>query len=280
MVVENGLVSVIMPTKNSGEFLRSSLISLRNQSYPNIEIIVIDGDSQDETLDLASEFECKVFQFDPHLPSGRFDAPYRRNYGSKQATGSYIYYLDADMELMRDVIKEAVDLCEFLYDAVIIPEDSFGSGVWAKAKNLERRCYWGDNLVEAPRFFRKNIWNDLGGLDQDLGGGGDDWDLREKALEKGYQIGRTKSMVIHHEGKLKLGKLCKKRFMYGRDSLKYIRKRPRSGIKSYWPIRGCYFRSWRLFMERPLDSLFFIFMRVMEYAAGGAGVIFSFLRKD
>ena len=89
------------------------------------------------------------------------------------------------------------------YDAVIIPEDSFGEGIWARAKNLERRCYWGDDTVEAPRFVKKKVWSDLGGLDEILGGGGDDWDLYQKLLDQGYKVGRIESITFHNEGKLR-----------------------------------------------------------------------------
>ena len=220
-----GLVSLIIPTKNSSEFLENCLRSVRNQSFNNIEIIIIDNGSKDNTIDISSKYKAKTYEYMPKVKLGTFDAPYKRNYGVKKANGKFVYYVDADMELGINVIKEAVLLCEKKYDAVIIPEDSYGVGIWANAKNLERRCYWGDNTVETPRFFKNNVWKKLGGLDEELGGGGDDWDLFQKTLQKGYKVGRIQSLVMHNEGNLKLTKLLKKRFMYGRDSVKYIVKR-------------------------------------------------------
>ena len=145
--------------------------------------------------------------------------------------------------------------------------------MWSQAKNLERQCYWGDDTIEALRFVKASIWKAVGGLDTSLGGGGDDWDLAEKLRENGYIITRTKSKVLHNEGSLTLKKLFRKRFMYGRDSIKYISKRPKAAIVSYFPLRMAYIRNWNLFLKRPLDTLLFIVMRTVEYSAGFFGIL-------
>lgn len=273
------LVSIIIPTKNSGEFLENCLKSIKNQSYKRLETIVVDGKSTDKTIKIAKKYGVKLFIFVPKVRQGTFDAPHKRNFGAEKAKGDFVYYLDADMELTSGVIKEAVNLCELGNDAVIIKEDSFGIGIWARAKQLERRCYWGDDTVEAPRFFKKKVWIELGGLDEELGGGGDDWDLYQKLLEKGYKVGRTKNLVRHNEGKLRLNKLIKKRFMYGRDSFRYIVKRPSAGTKSYFPIRKSYLKNYKLFLKSPIEAIAFVIMRISEYVAGFSGIVYSLIWK-
>lgn len=273
------LVSVIIPTKNSAEFLDNCLKSIKRQSYKNIEIIIVDGNSKDKTKEITKKSKVNFFNYSYKVRKGTFDAPHKRNFGVKNAKGDFVYYVDADMELTPNVICEAVEACNLDYGAIIVSEDSFGIGVWANAKNLERRCYWGDDTVEAPRFFKKNVWDKVGGLDESLGGGGDDWDLYQKLLKKGYKVGRIKSLVMHNEGNLKLTKLLRKRFMYGRDSFRYISKRPREGTKSYFPIRKAYIKNWRLFAKRPKDTAAFIVMRTGEYAAGFSGILYSFIKQ-
>lgn len=272
-------VSIIIPTKNSAIFLENTFKSIKRQSYKKIEIIIVDGRSTDNTLLLAREYKTTIYSYVPKVKKGTFDAPHKRNYGAKKAKGEYVYYVDADMELTKYVISDAVRLCEKGFGAAIIPEDSFGKGIWAKAKNLERRCYWGDDNIEAPRFFKKSVWKSVGGLDESLGGGGDDWDLYQKVLHAGYNVGRIKSLVMHNEGKLSLLKLAKKRFMYGRDTARYLLKRPISGAKSYFPIRMGYIRNWKLFLHRPQDALAFIFMRTVEYASGLGGILYSYISR-
>jgi arabinofuranan 3-O-arabinosyltransferase len=277
--MKNDLVSIVIATRNSGELLGNCLQSIKQQTHKSIEIIIVDSKSTDNTLELAKKYHCKVYIFVPKVKKGAFDASFKRNYGAKRAKGKYIYWLDADMELPRKLIEEAINICKQGADAIILPEDSFGIGIWARAKNLERRCYWGDNTVECPRFFKRSVWNAIGGLDESLGAGGDDLDIHQKVLEKGYSVGRTKNIVLHNEGDLKLGKLISKHFMYGRDTIKYFYKRPKAGIVSYFPLRPAYIRNFRLFLSRPLDAGAFVIMRTLENIAGVAGILYSFVNK-
>ena len=167
-------------------------------------------------------------------------------------------------------------MCKNNTDAVIVPEDSFGEGIWSKVKQLERRCYWNDSTMESPRFYKKTVWEDIGGFDLSLGAGGDDVDLTQKLLEKKYIIKRTKSIVLHNEGNLTLKNTIKKHFMYGREMLGYLKKRPKSWVTSYNPIKISYLRNWKLFLIHPIETFLFIIMRSSEYLAGLIGLFYSF----
>lgn len=278
--MKNKRVSIVIPTKNSAELLENTLRTIKSQSYPAIETVIVDGNSTDDTLKIAKKYHTKIIKFLPKVATGLFDAPYKRNLGMEKAAGEYVYWLDADMELPKYLVKEAVELCEKGFDAVVLPEDSFGTGFWAKAKQLERRCYFGDNTVESPRFFKKSVWKSIGGFDESLGAGGDDVDLTQKLFEKGYTIGRTKSIVRNNEGNLTFEKLYKKKFMYGREMKNYIVKRPKSSIVSYFPIRPAYLRNWKLLLSHPVDTCVLICMRTIENSAGFAGLIYSFFEKN
>lgn len=274
-----GRVSIVIPTRNSAEFLEKSLKTIKSQSYRDIETIIVDGSSKDATLSISKKYRCRIINFIPKVKMGLFDAPYKRNLGMDRATGEYVYWMDADMELPKDLVREAVALCKKGYDAVVLPEDSFGIGIWAAAKNLERRCYWNDSTVECARFYKKSVWKSIGGFDESLGAGGDDLDLAQKLLKKGYKVGRTKSIVRHNEGNLTLKKLYKKKFMYGREMLNYFVKRPKSSFISYFPLRPAYIRNWRLMLKHPYTTIVFIFMRGVEYTAGFVGLIYSFFER-
>jgi len=275
MIKDNKIVSIVIPTKNSANFLEGCLKNIRLQSYPDIEIIIVDSKSTDNVKELAKKYKCRFLTYVPKVKSGIFDAPHKRNYGMAKANGEYVYWLDADMELPKNLISEAVDLCKHGADAVILPEDSFGIGIWAKAKHLERRCYWNDSSMESPRFFKKTVWDDIGGFDLSLGAGGDDVDLTQKLLEKKYVIKRAKNIVLHHEGNLTLKNTIRKHFMYGREMLNYLKKRPKSWITSYNPLKISYFRNWKLFLTNPIDAFLFIIMRTAEYAAGLIGFLYA-----
>ena len=281
MTKDNNIVSIVIPTKNSAGFLESCLKNISLQSYPKIEVIIVDSKSTDNVKELAKKYKCRFITYVPKVEKGIFDAPHKRNYGMAKAKGKYVYWLDADMTLPKNLILESVTLCKNGADAVILPEDSFGIGVWSKAKQLERRCYWNDDTMESPRFFKKAVWDDIGGFDLSLGAGGDDIDLTQKLLEKKYVIKRAKNIVLHNEGNLTLRNTIRKHFMYGREMFNYLKKRPKSWIKTYNTIKFSYFRNWKLFFTHPTETILFIVMRVSEYIAGLAGFLYSFFdRKE
>jgi len=97
--------------------------------------------------------------------------------------------------------------------------------------------------------------------------------------EHGYKVMRTKSLVLHNEGKLTLTKLFKKRYMYGREVVKYIEKRPKASFTSFFPIRKAYIKNWRMFVKSPIVSIAFIIMRTAEYTGGFLGILANTIHK-
>ena len=274
--MQNKLVSIIIPTKNASQKLPACLRKIRSQSYKNVEIIVVDGKSPDwnKTKQIAKKYNCKFYTIVIKVKRGLYDATDKRNYGANLAKGEYIYNVDDDMELTPNVVDEAVKLCDRGFDAVIIPEDSFGVGPWARAKNLERRFFWGDDTIESPRFFKKRVWDKLGGFDKKMGSA-EDRDMHQRVLEAGYKVARTKYIVMNNEGKLTLKQVFQKQFKYKREILKYIQRRPLVGIKSYIPLRRSHIVNWRMFASRPGDTILFVIMKTVESIAGAAGILYS-----
>lgn len=276
----NPLVSIVIPTKNSSVFLNDTLHSIKKQNYQPIETIIVDAKSTDQTIPLGRTYHCIVYQYLPNVKPGTFDAPHKRNYGVDKAKGNYVYCVDADMVLPSGLITEAVRLCESGYDALIVPEDSFGEGIWSRAKALERRCFWGDNLIESPRFFKKSAWLGVGGIDESLASGRDDGDLHQKLIENNYRVGRTKATIRHNEGKLTLKKQFYKKIMYGKDVLTYLRKRPLIGVLSYSPIRIGFFKNWKLFFKNPVETVAFVILKIVENVGGFIGILISLRDRD
>ena len=81
--MDNPLVSVIITTKNSSRTLETCLKSIKDQTYKNIELIVIDNNSIDNTKEIAKKYTNKVFNYGPERSA-------QRNFGAKQAKGEYL----------------------------------------------------------------------------------------------------------------------------------------------------------------------------------------------
>ena len=98
-------VSVIIPCFNSLQFIKETLDSVLKQSYPNIEIIVIDDNSTDGSFEYLQTMENENFQFVKNKSKGACAA---RNYGFELSSGDYIQFLDADDLLSVDKIEAQV----------------------------------------------------------------------------------------------------------------------------------------------------------------------------
>ena len=146
-------VSVVVTTKNEEKNIESCLNSIKRQShYPKdrIEIIVVDNNSKDRTVEVAKTFTDKVYNKGP-------ERSIQRNLGIEEATGKYILCLDADMILSENVIKECVTKCENEDNiALYIPEKIIGRGFWIKVRDFERGFY-NATCIDCVRFFRRKL---------------------------------------------------------------------------------------------------------------------------
>lgn len=105
-------VSIIIVTFNAGKFLQTALDSIYKQRYPNLEVVIVDGVSKDNTLDILKANADKI-TYVSEKDQGIFDA---MNKATRIATGDYVYFLGAD-DILYD---EFSDLAEKLDDPTAI----------------------------------------------------------------------------------------------------------------------------------------------------------------
>jgi len=86
-------ISVVMPSYNQGLFIRRSILSILNQDYANLELIIVDGGSTDETLDILQEFDPYIDYWTSRPDRGQSDA---LNKGFARATGDIFAWQNAD----------------------------------------------------------------------------------------------------------------------------------------------------------------------------------------
>jgi glycosyltransferase involved in cell wall biosynthesis len=258
-------VSVVVPTKNSARTLAACLASIEGQTYKNVEVIVVDNSSSDATREIASEHGCVLLTMGPERSA-------QRNHGARVATGAHLLFIDSDMTLEPRIVADCVDAVASGAEAVIIPEVSFGEGFWARCKRLERSCYIGDDDIEAARFYARDLFFDVGGFDEELGGG-EDWDLSRRVAGTGARIVRVPSVIWHDEGRLKLGALLSKKYRYGKSYPAYRRKHRSAANRQFRLLRPAFVRQRALLAREPLTSAGMFAMKSLEFAAGAAGAL-------
>ena len=111
------LISVIIPVLNGERYIERCINSVLNQTYNNIEVIVVDNGSSDNTLDIikkmaTKEPKIKYFSLKKHGVS------IARNFGIKNSQGDYIMFLDCDDTLDKDMINGMLQVAKNNYEIV------------------------------------------------------------------------------------------------------------------------------------------------------------------
>lgn len=266
------LVSVIITSKNEEDVIDDLLKSVIKQSYKNIEVILVDNHSTDNTLKIAKRFKkVKIYQYGPERSA-------QRNYGAKKSHGHYLLFLDVDMKLSPKVIEKCLEVASSNKNigGVTIPEQSVAFSFWEKVKAFERSFYneKGDSITDAARFFKKNVFEKAGGYDETITGP-EDWDLPETIRELGYKITRVNEKIYHKERVVSLFVLFKKKFYYGLHAHKYLAKHniPIVSPKTVYFLRPLFYRSWRRLLLHPLLALGMIIMLFTQTLGGGLGYV-------
>lgn len=254
---DSTLVSVIVPTRNSERTLDACLKSIRNQSFPTVEVIVVDNGSTDGTSQIAQSHSDFYLSRGPERSA-------QRNFGVENARGDYIVLIDSDMVLEPGVVADGVSaLQDTNVRGVVIPELSFGDGYWSHCRMLERRCYVGDDDVEAARMFRRNDFIAVGGYDIELNGA-EDWDLSARIAGRG-NLPRTASYIHHDEGRITLyGSFVKRRY-YAPGYLHYLAKHKNDAIsQGNSVLRPAFLRHWRDMLRHPLLAAGMFLLKFVE----------------
>jgi len=162
------IVSVIITTKNEEGNIQKCIESINKQTYPslNIEIIVIDNYSTDKTIQIVKHLTNKLKNLSIKLYSHGNERSAQRNYGAEKAHGKYYLYLDADMILSPNVIKECVLNIKNLH-GLYIPEIIQGDSFWNKVRKFERTFY-DKTVIDCVRFLPLSILKRVGGFDESL----------------------------------------------------------------------------------------------------------------
>jgi glycosyltransferase involved in cell wall biosynthesis len=266
------LVSVLIPTKNSADYIEACLRSIVQQTYKRIEIIVVDNFSNDRTLAIAKNYTTHIYSRGPERSA-------QVNYGASHATGEYIYKVDSDFTLNFDVIRQCVSKVIAGYDAVVVHNSPDVSVSWiAKVRKFEVDMYKGDLTHSSARFVRKEVYKAIGGFNETITAG-EDYDFQNKLNRCGYKTTFIDAEALHHGEPRFFWKHMKKYFLYGRDFVNYKHENQDESSRQLGLVRLVYVKNWKKFVRSPMIAILFIIYAAIKHSFGAAGYVVEHLSR-
>jgi len=155
------LISIVIPTFNSGITIKNCLDSIQAQTFRDFEVLIIDSISSDNTLEIVGQFKDNIsINIFSEKDKGIYDA---MNRGIRLAKGEWIYFLGSDDTLftpdtLMQVAKElkATD-AEVVYGNVM--SERF-SGVYAG--EFDKKKIFNNNICHQSVFFNKSVFQKIG----------------------------------------------------------------------------------------------------------------------
>lgn len=192
-------VSIIMPCFNDGIYIQEAIDSVLNQTYKNIEIVIIDDGSDDpvtiKIIEQISDPRIKVLHSTRLRPAGA------RNYGIQEATGKYILPVDSDDRIEPTYVEKAIKILEENPNIGVVycQADLFGeqSGRW-QLPDYDFRTMLLDNIVFVTAVFYKADWERVGGFNTKMKAGMEDYDFWLSLLEIGRDIYQIPEILFYY----------------------------------------------------------------------------------
>lgn len=166
-------VSIITPSYNQAEFLPSTIESVLNQTYSDIEYFIIDGGSTDGSVEIIKSCQERLAGWISEPDRGQTDAI---NKGFAMANGDIIAWLNSDDTYLPYTIKSAVDYLQDNPDVGLVYGnanyiDKYGRTIGrfpAAQTSLDQLRQGYVHIPQQAAFFRKSLWDQVGPLDPDF----------------------------------------------------------------------------------------------------------------
>lgn len=197
-MIKKPLVSVIIPSYNEEKNIEDCIKSMLDQSYKNLELILVDDGSTDKTKEIIKKFPVTLLEQKHQGPGNA------RNYGAREAKGEILVFMDADMTFSKDFLEDLMSpLIKGEYKGTFSKEEyvSNWENVWARSWNINQNWPKGKMIPEDYpdegqdfRAILKSEFLRVGGFNST--GYTDTWTLSQKL---GYKPHSVKGAKYFHE---------------------------------------------------------------------------------
>lgn len=187
-------ISIVTPSFNQGAYIEKTIRSVFDQAYPEVEYIVQDGGSNDNTVDILKKYENRLSYWESKPDNGQAHA---LNEGFKRTTGEIMHYINSDDFLLPGAVHYAVNYfnkhpeIDVVYGHRILVDENGGEvGRWVMPPHDNKVLSWADYLPQETLFWRREIWDKAGGNIDTTFRFAMDWDLILRFREAGATFKR------------------------------------------------------------------------------------------
>ncbi|MBI3032844.1 glycosyltransferase [Candidatus Woesearchaeota archaeon] len=263
MASKQPLVSIVIPSYNAHKKIASVLDAIIANNYPHLEVIVIDDNSADHTLEIVETYQHKLsIKIIKKPKSMKKGAAISTNLGIKKAKGEIVCSIDSDAVISNNWIKEVVK--QFRTNRKLGAVAGYiytgnKENLWANFMGAELEDRY-DNITSdyvehistCNTAYRKKALEEVGLFDEKFYYGYD-VDLSYKLRKKGYQLKLLKTISCEHYWKETLGGYLKQQYDVAYARLQLLNKYPQKKT-------GDDVANWFMFMQVPLTGLFYAFL--------------------
>ncbi len=269
----NPLISVVIPAFNSEKYIADTLKSVLNQSYKNIELLVVDDESADATFDIIKKFAEKDGRVKPFKIAHAGVPSIPRNYGIKKAAGEFTAFIDSDDLWKSDKLEKQIKHFKNNPDAVLLYSMSVTFGEtnifspyyevlplpFRAARSSDELLKIGNTIPLSSVVARTSALLKVNGFDEDPEMNvGEDYDLwiRLSRTGKIIFVPRIDTYYRIHKNQLS------KKWDINREKLKYIAEKRGITLPEYK-----FYREKNVLIRIPRNIIhvfFFIWMRFIS----------------
>lgn len=198
-------ISIVTPSYNQGQYLEETIQSVMDQQYPDLEYIIMDGGSTDNSVEIIKKYESRLAHWVSKPDGGQADAI---NKGFKMATGDILAWLNSDDYYRPDTLKQVSEWFErddlkIVFGECALYHEKSGkvkaSKVFEFAKS--HKIEYSDYIIQPSSFWTRKTFERVGELNIDLNYTFDwDWFIRAKRAGVHFQaVDKIWSVYRYHE---------------------------------------------------------------------------------
>jgi len=198
------LVSVIIPCYKQAHYLDESLNSVFKQTYSNWECIIVNDGSPDNTDQVAKQW-CKKDNRFTYLEKSNGGLSSARNAGIKKSKGELILPLDADDILHKDYLSKltpeltkdkSLAIVSCFSKFFVKTTDNVVYESKPKGSNINNILF--ENSIVASSLFRKSCWDEVGGYDEQMKNGFEDWEFWISITKSGHKYKIVEEFLFYY----------------------------------------------------------------------------------